>query len=173
MTEGPRIPGTTARFLIPDDDYDQKVIEREIQEGGHGLMVVHHPGKYAYPAKTLIEAYSGMDIREHFYELNLDPARQADHNDGKPVCVGDLSDSFVWTGDIPWIYIEVLRRNNRAARRDLKRTSHDAYRKLEMDNHHERTEAAVAKEYDEHVAHAASETVKAAKPKISTYIKGR
>jgi hypothetical protein len=172
MIEGPLIPGTTRRFYLPDDDRDQRVIEREVQQGGKGLLVVHDPSKHQYPAKTLIEAYSGEDIRGHFFELNLDPMRKSDYRRGELVCVGDLTDSFVWTGDIPPIYIEVLRRNNRAARRDLKRTSHDAYRKLELEDHHARQEAAVTAEYDSHVEYAARETVKAAAPKISTYIKG-
>lgn len=154
----PLIPGSRFRFEWPDyDDPDVYRIRTEVQEGAPGLYVLRSPDRNM---KAIVEAYYPEGIRHSFYENELDPYRRADYQDGNLVVV------HVWrviTREIDNRILDEIRRNNRSARSDLKRSASAHDRLLEMRNRREEEETASVevREFLDMYTDAALETRKA------------
>lgn len=124
----PLVPGSSsARFVWPaPGDSDVERIRSDVQEGGPGLYVFYMPDG---TRKALVEAYYPEGIRDAFFEQELDPYRRADCRLGRLVAVNVIR---ILDSPVDQRTIQEIRRNNRAARRELKRmsTSGDRLREI-------------------------------------------
>lgn len=176
----PFIPGTNVRFEWPDaDDPCVKMIRERVQEGAPGLFVLCTPGSRI---KVLAECYYPDEMRDATWTM-LDPPRKADWQDGRLVCVttipvrgsfnlgGGRRGSFHAIREVTLPMVEELRRNNRAANSNLKRSSTASNRKQALeDAENERFEEA-SQEFADFYTNAYLDTEKFAmgKPRVSMY----
>lgn len=160
----PRLAGRHARYRWPLDDSEQRLIEAEIQEGGKGLWVLLSPVQDN--VKVLVEAYYPEDIRADYFKNQLDPMRRVDYQDGHLVTVAEVAQ---WVGPLPKELIYQIRKNNRNARKELRRKSTAYDRELEMKRLQEEQEKPIFDAYEDQYQYAAREHRRAAAPKISTY----
>lgn len=175
---GPLVPGKTERFdWIPDNDSDLVRLRADLVEGGKGIWMFGMPGT---DTRVVAEAHYPEDIRDRYYETSLEPRRRHDVNMGRLVCVGVLFimpfslDSCVYMtppdsyGNVKWRrgwMADEINRNNRNARRDLRRTLDATSHRLAMDDMHQQEEDAVFATYDEGVEDAVKQTLDLGKPK--------
>lgn len=178
----PFVPGTRLRLREPGDRSLQQMVQDNVQEGGVGLYLFALPfvARNGLRPLVLAEAYFSSDLRSGTWN-QLDPMRRADWQDGRLVVLKTLSlaDTFQIGGSSPgavnafwrltYPMLEEVRRNNRSARADLKRTSTAYDRSLELANAQEADEAPIFKAWDELVEDAARETVNHAfnQPRVS------
>jgi len=144
-TEGPWIPGLAARFEWADpDDPDIATLRAEAQDGGPHLFILYTPVTlHASRVKVLAEAYYPADMQAATWEM-LDPRQHADWQDGRLIVISTvpLKGTFRTNGNRPGSVnaffrlttdmMEELRRNNRNARRELKRKASAVYHKQEL-----------------------------------------
>lgn len=171
--QAPLIPGTSVRFVEPDHQFAQRFVRDRVQDGGAHIYV------YALPfvlggarPLCLVEAYEPVLVRPGYLN-QLDPMRVADMRDGNRIAIHTLSlrgtfrvggtrpgavDAF-WPRDLDERMTDEIRRNNRNARADLKRTSSGYDRSLELQNADEAEFAAVAKPFGDAFEDAWSDTM--------------
>jgi hypothetical protein len=146
---GPLIPGTLKRFVEPDERLlnFQRQLRTEVQEGAHGLYVFQVPVRTVAgtPLFALVEAYPPDEMRTPFIRT-LEPPRLQDLKEGRLVVVATVPVQGSLHLDIrgavgihvllnldPRQIIEI-RRCNRAARGELRRSSAAVFRKLAIEN---------------------------------------
>jgi hypothetical protein len=153
---------------LPGDDPSVVKVRTEIQEEGRGLFVfrVGDTG-----VKVLCECHYPEDIRPQYYKQNLDRFRKVDHDMGRLVAVNEI---FQWIGEIPDQYILEIRRNNRSARRELKREMNAGEFVREMDKAQEKEDAENSKDFEDFYSEAYLESVKFGmnRPRVSGYNPG-
>lgn len=127
----PLWPGTkdVRMIMAPGDDPDVQRIRREIQNEGKGLFVVYAKDT---GLKALIEAYYPEDVRPHYFKDWLDPYRKYEHRLGRLVCINHQV--IGWAGELHGLLIEEIQRNNRNARRDLRRSHSKVGHRIALEN---------------------------------------
>lgn len=154
----PLIPGTLTRFRWPRRwDSEVRMIRERVQGDGRGLFMLRAP----YPGeKLLVEAYYPEHMREGYVRQHLDPLRRYEVGMGNLVVVKVL-DGIKPPGEpLDMRHIREIRRNNRNARRDLKRQASAKYRKSEMERRREEEEQEVYDHFNEFVRQAKVDTYK-------------
>lgn len=162
----PLIPGTLLRFRWPSDPHDTEAVRSRVQERGRGLFVLEAPMPAGgTPVKVLAECYYPDELRVHYRREGLDPFREADARMGRLVCVNTLPlrgttrigkghGSFHGYTRLTEGMVLELRRNNRNARAELKRSSVGSYRKLELRDALDADDEEVYDEWSEAYAQA-------------------
>lgn len=176
----PFIPGTDVRFEWPEPgDPDVAMLRERVQEGAPGLYVLKLP---MLDLKVLAECYYPDELRDGMWR-NFDPMRRADWQDGRLICMHTLNvDGAILVGGgrrgsvhairhLSDQVVEEIRRNNRSARRDLKRNSSATARRQELDNAEEDLTRRVSRDFEDAYAHAFAESMDFAmdKPRVSMY----
>lgn len=176
--ERPLIPGTPFRFGSLNQEATE-VIRSEVQEAGDGLFVFDAPFDVGGSTPmSICEAYYPDEFTSG-YPANLDPIRMSDFKDGRLVVLNTLGVRGMTSvgsgfGSINVCFriepqmIEEIRRNNRAARGELKRQSSAVHRKQAIKNAQEEEEQVAMKEWSDWYTDAYRETLKFAmnKPRV-------
>jgi len=183
----PWVPGMAARFEWPDGSCQDSVdmVRERVDGGGVGLYVLRLPFTLAgTPLLSLVEAYYPDQIRDGSWRM-LDPRQKADYQDGRLVVLFNppLEGTFVMgrgTGSLNVCtrvtegMVTELRRNDRAARSDLRRSSPASYRRKELDEMHRQEEedkiGPMANLYED--AYKESLEFALGKPRVSMYTGG-
>lgn len=161
MRQGPWIPGRAARFQMPrKGDPDVERLRDGVQEGAAHLYVLYLPTMAGGSnVKVIAEAYHPDQLQPGTWFM-VDPRQRADWQDGKLVVIGTkaVDGTFKVGGKHPGsvhaffnlteAMLAELRRNNRNARRDLKRKASAAYLEQEIRNAQEEADHKVAMESD-------------------------
>ena len=128
--DGPLWPGKSdLRYtLVEGGDPDLRRVRENVQEGGVGLFVVHLGGS---GVKALIEAYYPDNIREAYFEKSLDKYRKSESRQGRLIAISQIS---FWHGELDMRIINMVQRNNRNARRDLRRSHSATDHRIALDN---------------------------------------
>jgi hypothetical protein len=163
--EAPLVPGTIRRFRWPEEyDDDVALIRDNVQEGGGGMYILRLPEDMG---KCVVEAHYPEDIRSDYAAFMLDPYRRHDMGLGNLVVVHLL---FTLGRTITWNHIDEIRRNNRAANKDLKRVSAGGYRKLELADDHEAADEQTITRFVDWYEEAVRDTLKfAMTPHVGPY----
>jgi hypothetical protein len=168
---GPLAPDATTVRLglryswLPGDDPDVQRLRCEVQEEGRGLFVLAAGDT---GVKVLVEAYYPEDIRPEYYHTSLDRYRKHEHDMGRLVAINEI---FSWVGEMHPLHMEEIRRNNRNARKDLKREHNpDAYEREARDIEDEQTRIN-SEDFNQFYADAYAESLKFAvgTPRVSGY----
>lgn len=131
----PLVPGSQDRFTWPCEwDEDVQLLRDGMQESGKGLYVLRFRS-----GKIVAEAYYPEDVRAAYFAEQLDPVRQSDYRCGRLVVVGypltmpNGRPRYIGDDGISSI-LTVLRRGNRNARRELRRSYNPQQWRLELDD---------------------------------------
>ena len=187
-TTGPWIPGKASRleWAAPGDP-DQLLVRQGVQENGAHLFVMYLPvSAGGTRVKTLVECYWPDEMRAGSFN-QLDPRQKQDFQDGGPVVWSslELEGTVRLGGSQPGSVnvffalcepmIEEIRRNNRNARSELRRSHSATDLKIEIENALEAKEDALMSEWTDMYVDAYEETAKFAlgKPRVSQYMKER
>lgn len=169
---GPLVPGVWVRFRWPEPyDDDVRRVREDLQEEGRGLFVLRAP--FLDSVRCLVEAYYPEDIRQAYFERELDPLRRMDCRMGRLVVVGnDLAPGrrpAMWRGPLDPRIVTALRASNRSARADLKRQVSPLYFKQALQDVNDREEDLLLEEWTDQYAEAFLDTLEYQKPKVSMY----
>jgi len=181
---GPWIPGKASRLLWCDPgDPDQLLVREGVQEYGVHLYIMYLPFEVGgTQIKTLVEVYWPDELRDGSVH-HLDPRQRQDFHEGRPVVWSSLElNGTVRIGGnelgainaffaLCTPMIEEVRRNNRNALKELRRSHSAADLKLEMEATLERDENEKMAAWADHYVEAYEDTEKFAlgKPRISMY----
>jgi len=116
---GPMWPGMPhVRFTLAErGDPDLVRIRQEIQEEGKGLFVAYAGDT---GAKALIEAYYPEDLRPAYIATHLNDTMKYEVGMGRLTVIN--ANLFNWIGEIDPRTLKEIQRNNRNARRELRRS---------------------------------------------------
>ena len=153
---GPLWPGKLdLRFTLADRrDPDLIRIRENVQEEGTGLFVAHLGGS---GVKALLEAYYPEGIRNRYYEKQLDRYRKVEVNMGRLVVVGQVT---MWEGELDGRILGMVQRNNRNARRDLRRSHSAVDHRIALEDDLAAKEKAAYDRFTDFYTHAALDTHK-------------
>lgn len=176
----PFVPGTVIRFEWPDaGDPCVKMVRERVQEGAPGLFVLRIPGT---PFKTLAECYYPDQMKPGTWST-MDPFRRADWQDGRLICIttvpvrgsfnigGGRKGSVHAIREVTDQMVTELRRNNRNARSELKRSSTAGNRKKALEDIEEKRFEEASQEFADFYTEAYLDTQKygMGKPRVSMY----
>lgn len=160
----PFIPGTATRYRWPRTmDREVTMIRRQVQNSGEGLYILRPPHDQPY-SSILVEAYYPFHIRDDYVEW-LDPFRREDMRNGNLVVVAAFDgvhgpEIKPPEEQLNRKHIMEIRRNNREARRHLRRKSTAKQRKREIRDNIDQQDEEVYSRWDEIVDEATRDTRK-------------
>jgi len=158
---GPLWPGRPdLRFTLVDrSDPDLIRLRQDVQEEGRGLFVARAGGT---GVKCLLEAYYPEDIRPAYADKQLDRYRLAEFKMGRLVVIAR---HFNWFGEIDPVMLDQMRRNNRNARKDLRRSHSPTDHRLALERDLAEKEKAAYDAFEDFYTHAMIDTHKFAMAK--------
>ena len=185
---GPWIPGKASRLEWAEPgDPDQLLVRQGVQENGAHLFVMYLPVRVGgSTVKTLVECYWPDEMRAGSFN-QLDPRQREDFKQGRIVVWSSvelegtirLGGSQVGSINVFWSLsnpmIEEVRRNNRNARSELRRSYSGTDLMLEIERDQEKKEDALMSDWTDMYVEAYEDTAKFAmgKPRVSQYVKER